>query len=65
MLQTLRSPLAICTASMSDFCFELDACQASPTIGDGAIEVDRVCNIVNDGSKEAMSIDPLLYLGGC
>ena len=58
ILQTLRSPLAICTASMSDLCFEEDACQASPIIGDGVTDVERVCSIVNDGSKEAISIEP-------
>lgn len=48
-LQTLRSPSAVCVASMSDFCLEDEACQASAEIGDGALEVVRVCNIVNDG----------------
>ena len=47
---------------MSDFCFEDDACQASPTIGDGATEVERVWSIVKDGSKEAIRIEPFLYL---
>ena len=58
MLQTLRSPLAICTASMSDLCLEEDACHASPIMGDGVTDVERVCNIVKDGSSEAISIEP-------
>jgi hypothetical protein len=48
---------------MSDFCFEEEACHASPTIGDGASEVVvSVCSIVNIGESAAIRIDPLLYL---
>ena len=62
ILQTRKSPLAICTASISDLCFEFDACQAKPTIGDGVTDVDRVCKIVKEGKRDAIRIDPLLYL---
>lgn len=41
-LQTLRSPLDACVASISDFCFEEEACQANDTIGDGPREVVKV-----------------------
>ena len=58
ILQTLKSPFAICTASISDFCFEDDACHASPVIGEGATEVVSVCRMVKDGNNEAIRIDP-------
>lgn len=38
-LQTLRSPLAARVASISDFCFDDDACHANDTMGDGPREV--------------------------
>lgn len=41
-LQTLRSPLEACVASISDFCFDEEACQAKDTIGDGPREVVKV-----------------------
>lgn len=41
-LQILRSPFDACVASMSDFCFDEEACQASEIIGDGPREVVRV-----------------------
>lgn len=62
-LHTRRSPSRVCTASISLFCFELDACQASVAIGDGCSDVVvSVCSIVNDGLSAATRIDPLLYL---
>ena len=48
-LHTLRSPSAVWDASISDFCLEEEACQLRFVIGDGALEVVRVCKIVNDG----------------
>lgn len=62
ILHTLRSPLAICTASMSDLCLDEDACQAKPIIGVGATDVDKVCSIVKDGSRDAIRMEPFLYL---
>jgi hypothetical protein len=41
-LQTRKSPFDDCVASMSDFCFDEDACQAKEIIGDGPREVVRV-----------------------
>ena len=61
-LQTRRSPSALCTASMSDFCFDDDACHARPRIGDGARVVDRVWRIVKVGKSEAMRMEPFWYL---
>lgn len=57
-LQTLRSPLEACVASMSDFCFEDEACQANDTIGDGPREVVKVWRMVNWGRRFAIKIDP-------
>lgn len=48
-LHTLKSPSSVCTANMSDFWREDDACQARVTIGEGALEVLRLCSIVNLG----------------
>ena len=48
-LQTLRSPLKDKVASISDFCFDDDACHANETMGDGPREVDMVCRMVNVG----------------
>jgi hypothetical protein len=61
-LQTLRSPSAVWVASMSDFCFEDEACHVNVTIGEGARDVVKVCRIVNDGCNAASKIEPLLYL---
>lgn len=41
-LHTLKSPSAVCVASMSDFCLEEDACQVSDVIGEGALDVVSV-----------------------
>ena len=62
MLQTRRSPSALCTANMSDFCFDDEACHASPRMGDGALAVERVCKTVKEGKREAIRMDPFLYL---
>lgn len=61
-LQTLRSPSAVCVASISVFCFDDEPCQARQVILDGALEVVRVCNIVKAGCSVATSIEPLRYL---
>lgn len=61
MLQTLRSPSIVWVASISVFCLEEEPCQARPVILDGARFVVNVCNIVNEGCKVAISIDPLRY----
>jgi hypothetical protein len=61
-LQTLRSPLADIVASMSDFCFDDDACHANETIGEGPREVVIVCRMVNVGNNVAIRIDPFWYL---
>lgn len=57
-LHTRRSPSNVCVASMSDFCFEDEACQARLTIGEGDREVLRVCRIVKLGSRETMRMEP-------
>jgi hypothetical protein len=41
-LQTRRSPSCVCAASMSDFWRDEEACQARVTMGDGALDVDRL-----------------------
>lgn len=41
-LQTLKSPFEDWVASISDFCFDEDACQAKEIIGEGPREVVRV-----------------------
>lgn len=62
-LHTLKSPSRVCTASISEVCFEEDACHARPTIGEGEIDVVvSVCRIVNEGDRAAIKTDPLLYL---
>ena len=38
-LQTLKSPSDVCVASISDFCFDDEACHARFAIGDGPLEV--------------------------
>ena len=62
MLQTCKSPCALCTANMSDLCFEDDACQAKPATGDGAFEVDKVWRMVNVGSSDTIRTEPFWYL---
>ena len=59
MLHTRRSPSNVCVASISDFCFAEEACHARLTIGDGALEVVNVCNMVKVGCKDTIKIDPL------
>lgn len=49
ILQTRRSPSCVCVASISDFCREEEACHARVTIGDGALDVVKLCSIVNRG----------------
>lgn len=55
MLQTRRSPSWVWVASMSDFCREDEACHARVTIGDGALEVVKLCSMVNRGCSEAIN----------
>jgi hypothetical protein len=55
MLQTRRSPSCVWVANISDFCLEDDACHAKVTIGEGALDVVRLCNIVNRGCNEAIN----------
>ena len=63
-LHTLKSPSSVCTANISDFWREDDACQASVTMGDGALDVLRLCKIVNLGCSVAMIREPFWYLEG-
>lgn len=58
-LHTRRSPSAVWVASMSVLCFDEDPCQDSPQMREGALFVVKVCNIVKDGRKVAISIEPL------
>ena len=58
ILQTRSSPSCVCVASISDFCREEEACHASVTIGDGALEVVKLCRIVNRGCSEAINMLP-------
>lgn len=46
---------------MSVFCFDDDPCHAKPVIFEGALLVFRVCKIVKDGCRVAISIDPFRY----
>ena len=62
ILQTRRSPSDVCDVSMSDFCFEDEACQARLTIGDGERDVFSVCKTVKEGCRLAMMMEPFLYL---
>lgn len=57
-LQTRRSPSNVCVASMSDFCFDDEACHVSETIGDGPRDVVSVCRIVNEGCSAVIRIEP-------
>lgn len=61
-LQTRRSPSLVCTANMSDFWRDDEACHDTVTIGDGALEVLRLCKIVNLGCSVAIKSDPFWYL---
>lgn len=63
-LQTLKSPSAVWVASISDFCFEDEACHVKETIGDGLRDVVSVWRIVKAGCNAASRIEPLLYLCG-
>ena len=57
-LHTRKSPLEACVASISDFCFEDEACQAIEIIGEGPREVVKVWRIVNWGRRFAIRMDP-------
>ena len=48
-LQTLRSPFAAWEASISDFCFDEEACHANPIVGDGPRGVLNACKMLNVG----------------
>src|SRR4051794_39896240 len=61
-LQTLRSPSCVCTANMSDFCLDDEACHTSVTMGDGPLDVVRLCRIVNRGCSVAIRREPFWYL---
>lgn len=58
-LQTLKSPSAFWIASMSDFCFEDDACHVSMEMGEGDLVVLSVWRMVNCGCKAANRMEPL------
>lgn len=62
ILQTLRSPLADCVASISDFCFDEEACQASEVMGDGPRDEVKVCKMVKIGRRVDIKMDPFWYL---
>lgn len=62
-LQTRRSPSAVCTASMSDFWRDEEACQAKLTMEDGPLLVLRLCRMVKRGCRVAIRRDPFWYLG--
>ena len=47
---------------MSVFCLDADPCHARPVIREGALVVVRVCNIVNEGCRVAIRMEPLRYL---
>lgn len=59
MLQTRRSPSFVCVANMSDFWREEEACHARVTIGEGPLDVVKLCNMVNLGCSAAINSDPL------
>ncbi len=61
-LHTRRSPSFVCEASISDFCLDEEACQARLKIGDGPLEVVRLCRIVNLGWSVAIKREPFWYL---
>lgn len=50
---------------MSDFCRDDDACQFNVTMGDGPLDVVRLCKMVNRGCKVAISNEPFWYLYRC
>lgn len=60
-LHTLRSPSLFWIASISDFCFEDEACHVSIAIGAGDREVFSVCRMVNCGCNAAKRIEPFRY----
>jgi hypothetical protein len=47
---------------MSDFWRDDEACHANVTIGDGPLEVLRLCRMVNLGCNAAIKSDPLANL---
>jgi hypothetical protein len=61
-LQTRRSPSIVCDASMSDFCFDEEPCQANCMMGEGGRCVLSVCRIVKEGCNAAIKIEPFRYL---
>lgn len=60
-LQTLRSPSAVCVASISVFCLDEDPCHARPVMRDGGLFVVKVCSIVKEGRRVAIRMEPLRY----
>lgn len=61
-LHTRRSPSLVCVASISDFCFDDEPCQAKLMMGDGAFGVVKVCRMVNDGCRVTMRMEPFWKL---
>lgn len=57
-LQTFKSPFNACEASISDFCFDDDACHAKLIKGDGARDAVKVCRIVKVGLRVAIKVEP-------
>jgi len=57
-LQTRRSPSLVCTANISDFDREDEACHDRVTIGDGPLDVVRLCRMVNLGWRVAIKSEP-------
>lgn len=50
---------------MSDFCRDEEACQFKVTIGEGPLEVVKLCKMVNLGCSVAISREPFWYLNKC
>lgn len=61
-LQTFKSPFNACEASISDFCFDDDACHDKLTKGDGLREIVSVCRMLKVGWSVASRMVPFWYL---
>lgn len=57
-LQTRRSPSHVWVASISDFCFDDEPCQAKLMMGEGCFGVVRVCRMVKVGCSVTMRMEP-------
>src|SRR6478752_5131613 len=57
-LQTRKTPSCIWTASMFDFCRDEEVCHTRLMMGDGPLDVVRLCKMVKRGCRVATNREP-------